>query len=168
MLALWVALIAVGIQRGTELWLARKNQAWALAQGAKEYGQRHYFLFFGLHLGWMLGWFVEGSLRHSISPHWEGWLGLFLAAQGLRYWAIASLGPYWNTRILIVPNAQRVRRGPYRFMAHPNYLAVGLELLALPLIFDAWITALVASLLNALLLLGVRIPAEEQALRELG
>lgn len=168
MLSLWVALLLVVLQRFLELRLARRNQVWALSRGAQEYGRGHYFLFFLLHLGWMLGWFVEGSLRHSVSPYWGLWLGVFLLAQGLRYWAIASLGRYWNTRILVVPGAPRVRSGPYRFIPHPNYLAVALELFALPLVFEAWITALAASVLNAILLLGVRIPTEERALRELG
>ncbi|MER3481939.1 MAG: hypothetical protein C4332_00975 [Meiothermus sp.] len=166
MLSLWIALGFVVVQRVLELRLARKNLAWALAQGAKEYGAEHYFLFFPLHLGWMLGWVIEGSLRHSVSSVWWLWLLIFLLAQALRYWAIRSLGRYWNTRILIVPGAKRVQSGPYRFIPHPNYVAVGLELFSLPLVFNAWITASVASVLNAVLLLRVRIPAEERALRE--
>jgi methyltransferase len=154
----------VALQRLAELWLAERNRRWALARGAKEYGQGHYPLFFILHLGWLLGWALEGSWRGQASGLWWLWLGVFLAAQGLRYWAIATLGPYWNTRILIVPGGRRIREGPYRYLRHPNYLAVSLELLALPLIFNAWITALAASLLNAWLLLRVRIPAEEAAL----
>lgn len=82
----------------------------------------------------------------------------------MRYWAIVSLGRYWNTRILIVPGGRRVRTGPYRILRHPNYLAVAVELAAVPLIFRAWRTAIIAGLLNAALLLGLRIPAEEAAL----
>lgn len=166
MVALWLALALVAVQRLLELRLARQNEQWARSRGAREYGRAHYPLFFILHLGWMLGWLLEGSMRHSISGLWWLWLGIFLLAQLLRYWAIVSLGPYWNTRILVVPGGKRSRVGPYRWVAHPNYLAVALELLALPLVFDAWITALLASLLNAGLLLGIRIPAEEKALRQ--
>jgi methyltransferase len=164
---IWVALVALMVQRLSELRLAQRNLRWALANGGREYARGHYPLFFVLHVGWMLGWVVEGLARGSVSPIWWVWLLVFLLGQGLRYWAIASLGKRWNTRIVIVPGGERVTTGPYKFIAHPNYLAVALELLALPLVFGAWVTALVASVLNALLLLYIRIPAEEKALKEL-
>lgn len=163
---IYLALFFVAVQRLLELRLARRNLAWALKRGAQEYGREHYPLFFLLHVGWMLGWCFEGSSRGGLSPLWGLWLAAFILAQLLRYWAIASLGPYWNTRILVIPGAERVRKGPYRFLPHPNYLAVALELLSLPLVFGAWVSALVATVLNAGLLLGIRIPAEERALRE--
>lgn len=164
MVALWVALAWVVLQRLLELRLAQANLRWALARGGQEYGREHYPLFFLLHIGWMLGWLLEGLARHQSSPIWGFWLLVFLLAQGLRYWAIGSLGRYWNTRIVIVPGGQRITRGPYRYLRHPNYLAVALELLSLPLAFNAWVTALAATVLNAWLLLCVRIPAEEKAL----
>jgi len=95
---------------------------------------------------------------------WPLWLGLFLAAQGLRYWCIATLGFRWNTRILVLPGVPPIRRGPYRLLRHPNYLAVTVEIVCGPLIFGAWATALVAGVADAWLLLAVRIPAEEEAL----
>jgi methyltransferase len=162
----WIALVLVAIQRLLELRLAQNNLKWALSQGAKEYGRAHYPLFFLLHIGWMLGWLVEGLARNQPSSIWWFWLAVFFLAQGLRYWAIRSLGRYWNTRILIVPGAKKISTGPYRFFPHPNYLAVALELLSLPLVFNAWITAVVATILNAILLLGIRIPAEERALQQ--
>jgi methyltransferase len=168
MVAIWVALAFVVVQRLLELRLASINLRWALSQGAREYGREHYPLFFLLHIGWILGWLTEGLARNQISEIWWLWLAVFLLAQGLRYWTIFSLGRYWNTRILIVPGAKRVTTGPYRYLPHPNYLAVTLELLSLPLIFNAWITAVVATIFNAILLLGIRIPAEERALREYG
>ncbi|WP_027877475.1 isoprenylcysteine carboxyl methyltransferase family protein [Meiothermus cerbereus] len=164
MVALWLALAFVVVQRILELRLAQANLRWALSQGAREYGREHYPVFFLLHLGWMLGWLLEGLARQQLSPIWWLWLAVFVLAQGLRYWAIQSLGRYWNTRIIIVPGAKKIAGGPYRYLRHPNYLAVALELLSLPLIFNAWITALAATLLNAWLLLTVRIPAEEKAL----
>lgn len=167
MVAIWVALAVVALQRLLELRLAQANLRWALAQGGHEFGREHYPLFFVLHGCWMLGWLLEGLARNQLSPIWEFFVAVFLLAQGLRYWAIQSLGKYWNTRIIVVPGAPRVRTGPYRYFPHPNYLAVALELLSLPLVFNAWITALVASCLNALLLLFIRIPAEEKALREM-
>jgi methyltransferase len=165
--ALYLAVAAVAVQRLLELRLAKRNLAWALAQGGREYGREHYPLFFLLHVGWMLGTLWESSLRSQLSALWGVWLGIFLLAQGLRYWVIRTLGRQWNTRILVVPGAERIRTGPFAYISHPNYLAVGLELLSLPLVFNAWITALVASILNALLLLLVRIPTEERALRTL-
>lgn len=153
------------VQRLAELRLAARNRAWMLAQGAEEHGAGHYPLFFGLHVGWMLGWIFEALARGPLlPPGWWLWLGLFGLAQGLRYWCIVSLGRYWNTRILVIRGGERVRRGPYRWLRHPNYLAVAVELLCVPLVFGGWVTALVASGLNAALLLGVRIPAEERAL----
>ncbi|MCB0166107.1 MAG: hypothetical protein KDI79_17870 [Anaerolineae bacterium] len=156
------------IQRLFELRVAERNRKWALRQGAREYGANHYPLFFMLHPGWLIGWVSEAlAIGSRLSRWWPVWFGLFAAVQGLRYWAITSLGRYWNTRILIVPGGRRVRTGPYRLFRHPNYLAVAVELAAVPLIFGAWRTAVVASLLNAALLLGLRIPAEEAALEHI-
>ena len=155
-------------QRGLELRLAARNRRWALAQGAREYGAGHYPLFFLLHGGWLVGWVFEAFRRGPVlSAQWGVWLGLFAAAQWLRYWAISSLGSRWNTRILVIPGLSPVQNGPYRYLRHPNYVAVALELLVIPLIFNAWLTALLASLLNAALLLFIRIPAEEKALSNL-
>jgi methyltransferase len=94
-------------------------------------------------------------------------LFLVLLSQGLRYWCIATLGQQWNTRVIVVPGAGRVGGGPYRYMPHPNYVAVVVEGVALPLVYSAWITALVFTVANAVLLVGVRIPVEERALRAL-
>lgn len=156
---------AVIVQRLAELRLARRNEQWARSRGAVEYGAGHYPAFFLLHAGWLAGWISEASLGGPvIAAEWPAWLALFAGAEALRYWAIASLGRRWNTRILVLPGEPPVRRGPYRYVRHPNYIAVAVELAAVPLLFDAWITALVAGVLNAVLLLAIRIPAEEQAL----
>ena len=110
---------------------------------------------------------VEGLLRGPEPPVW--WpvpLAAFLLVQPLRYWSILSLGENWNTRVLVVPGGKLVRRGPYRYFPHPNYVVVAVEVLTFPLIFGAWITAITFSLLNATLLY-VRIRTENRALREL-
>ncbi|MES2765734.1 MAG: isoprenylcysteine carboxylmethyltransferase family protein [Bacteroidota bacterium] len=159
------ALFFLSIQRLLELRLAARNQAWSLSQGAEEFGAKHYPLFFVLHIGWIIGWIWEGLLKNDLSDIWAVWLGIFIAAQFLRYWAITSLGKFWNTRILIVPNATPVTSGAYKFLNHPNYIAVVLELLSLPMIFNAWKTAVIATVLNAALLLFIRIPAENRALQ---
>ncbi len=156
------------IQRLTELRLAKQNEQKARAAGAKEYGAEHYPLFFVLHIGWFVGWISEAIIR-GIHPTrlWPLWFCFFSVAQLLRYWAITTLGSAWNTRVLIIPNQPRIQGGPYRFMDHPNYLAVIIELAMVPLMFRAWITTTIASIFNAILLLGIRIPAEERALEKL-
>lgn len=151
------------IQRLLELRHARANERWARAQGATEHGREHYWAFFVLHPAWLLAVLLEGRANRG-RVNWI-MLALLLALQPLRYWVIRSLGRYWNTRILIVPGGQRVQAGPFRWLRHPNYTVVALELAAAPLAVGAWRTALAFSLLNAALLLGVRIPAEETALR---
>lgn len=154
------------LQRIAELRIAAVNRTWALAAGAKEYGGTHYPCFFILHSAWLMSWMYEGYWRNDLSPRWLLWFSIFIMAQGIRYWSINSLGRFWNTRILVIPGMMPVRRGPYQYLRHPNYLAVTMELVCVPLIFNAWITATVISLLNAALLLIIRIPAEEAALRE--
>ena len=120
-----------------------------------------------LHSLWLVSTLVEGLLRGPEIPAW--WplpLMAFLLVQPLRYWAIFSLGTNWNTRVLVVPGVKLVRSGPYRYFPHPNYVVVAVEILTFPLIFGAWITAIVFSILNAALLL-IRIRTENQALKEL-
>jgi len=166
--AAWVLWILVGLivaQRLAELRLANRNERWIRAQGGEEHAPEHYPLFFLLHGGWLLGWVAEAWLRGpELAPAWAAWAALFLGAQVLRYWTIRTLGRRWTTRILTLPDRPPIRTGPFRLLRHPNYLAVAVELLAVPMILGAWVTALVATILNAALLLGVRIPAEERAL----
>jgi methyltransferase len=162
---LWLVVAVVIVQRIAELRLARRNGAWLRAQGAVEVGARHYPVFFVLHPAWLVGTIVEASVRGpTLVP---AWLVLFAAAQGLRYWAIGTLGPRWNTRILVLPGRVPIRAGPYRWLRHPNYVAVAIELLAVPAAFGAWGTAIAASLANAIVLLAIRIPAENRALTQL-
>ncbi len=162
---LWIVAVAIVIQRLAELRLARRNEAWARARGAVEHGARHYPAFFVLHGAWLFGWIGEAWLRGpQLARGWLVWLAVLAFAEVLRYWAIASLGRRWNTRVLVMPGEPPLTRGPYRFIRHPNYVAVALELAAVPLMFGAWITAVVATLANAVLLLAVRIPVEERAL----
>ena len=159
--------LAVGLvvlQRLLELALSRRNERRLLARGALERGREHYPLIVALHVVWLLSTLIEGALRGPVL--WPIPLALFLLVQPLRYWAIFSLGDCWNTRILVVPGAKPVRRGPYRYLKHPNYVVVAVEILTFPLIFGAWITAIVFSILNAALLY-VRIREENRALARL-
>ncbi len=155
----------VGVQRLLELGLSRRNERRLRARGAVERGRGHYPFMVALHALWLFSTAVEGSRRPGARLG-RAALAAFLLAQPLRYWAIASLGEHWNTRILVVPGEKLVRKGPYRYVRHPNYLVVATEVLALPLIFDARFTALVFSILDAALL-AVRIREEERALRDL-
>jgi methyltransferase len=155
----------LGAERLVELVLSRRNAARALARGGRETGQGHYRVMVVLHSLFLVscGAEVLGLGRPFPGTPGYGALAVALGAQALRYWAIASLGERWNTRIIVVPGLAPVTRGPYRWLRHPNYVAVVLELAAVPLLHGAWVTALVFSLANALLL-RVRIRAEEAAL----
>ncbi len=162
---LGVALVAA--QRLFELVLARGNERRARARGAVERGRGHYPFIVVLHVSWLVSTLVEGILRGPDLPaYWPVPLALFLLVQPLRYWAVFSLGERWNTKILIVPGEKPVSRGPYKYLDHPNYVVVAVEILAFPLIFGAWVTALVFTVLNAAIL-SVRIREENRALKEL-
>jgi methyltransferase len=157
----------VGLQRVAELLLSRRHERLLRARGAVERGRGHYPLIVALHVLWLLSTLVEGLLRGPDPPaYWPVPLALFLLAQPLRYWALFSLGECWNTRILVVPGTKPIRRGPYRYLRHPNYVVVAAEIFTFPLIFGAWITAVVFSTLNAALLY-VRIKSENRALAQL-
>jgi methyltransferase len=162
-----LAVGCVALQRLLELRLSRRNERLLRARGAIERGRGHYPLMVALHALWLLSMLIEGLLRGPGLPAlWPIPAALFLLVQPLRYWSIRSLGDYWNTRILVVPGAKLVARGPYRYLRHPNYVVVAVEVATFPLIFGAWVTALVFSVLNAALLF-VRIREENRALAEL-
>ncbi|MRX70934.1 hypothetical protein GJU40_01970 [Bacillus lacus] len=154
------------IQRITELIIAKRNEKWVLSRGGVEHGREHYYLIVTLHVSFLLALVLETTYFSSgISPLWPVLLPLIILTQIIRYWAIASLGYYWNTRIIIIPDHEVVSKGPYQFMRHPNYVVVAAEILFLPLLFSAYATAILFSILNAFMML-IRIPAEEKALRQ--
>ncbi|MEO8517601.1 MAG: isoprenylcysteine carboxyl methyltransferase family protein [Dermatophilaceae bacterium] len=163
-MSLYVALIlAVAAERLLELVVSKRNLTWARTHGGREYGFGHYPFMVFLHTGLLVACLVEAGHRPFIPA--LGWpmFALVLLAQALRWWCITVLGPRWNTRIVVVPGLPLVDRGPYRWMRHPNYVAVVVEGIALPLVHTAWITALVFTVVNAGLL-RVRISAENLAL----
>lgn len=170
---LYVCLVlATGVERLVELRISRRNAAEALAQGGREYGQRHFPAMVVLHTGLLVACIAEVLLLHRPFISALGWpmLAIALLAQVGRYWIIHSLGRQWNTRVIVVPGAKRVTdRGPYRlgWLKHPNYLLVVIEGIALPLVHTAWITAIAFTVLNAVLLLRFRLPVENRALKEL-
>jgi methyltransferase len=153
-----IALVAA--QRVAELWYAQRNTRRLLVQGGVEIGRNHYPLFVLLHTAWLLA--IIFALHPNEPLHWAPLLG-YILCECLRAWTMLSLGPYWTTRIITLPDAPLVRRGPYRFLRHPNYVVVTCEIALLPLVFaEVWIAA-VFSLLNAALLVW-RIRVENQAL----
>lgn len=165
---LYLMLIAAtAVERVVELLVSRRNAAWAFARGAREYGRGHWPVMVGLHSALLLACLVEVLLANRPFIPWLGWPALVIAVgcQAARWWCIRSLGRRWNARVIVVPGLPLVARGPYRWLRHPNYLVVAVEGVALPMVHTAWVTAAVFSLLNAVLLLGFRIPTEERALR---
>lgn len=160
-----ILVAAVGLERLAELVLTRRNVAWALAQGGVEHGRGHYPAMVVLHTGFLVGAVAEVWLLQRVFTPWLGWtmLVLVVAAQGLRWWCIGSLGRRWSTRVVVLPGEPLVAHGPYRFVRHPNYVAVVVEGVALPLVHGAWLTALVFTVLDTVLL-RTRIRVEDEAL----
>jgi methyltransferase len=155
----------VAVERLAELVVSRRNLAWSLARGGSEHGQGHYPWMVLLHTGLLVGALVEVAVADRPFLPALGWpmLGLVVASQALRWWCIRTLGHRWNTRVVVVPGLPLVHGGPYRVLAHPNYVAVVVEGFALPLVHTAWVTAAVFTVLNVPLL-AVRIRAEEAAM----
>ncbi len=166
LVAFTVLVALVGLERLAELVVSKRNAAWSLALGGREYGLGHYPVMVVLHSGLLVGMLVEAWVRRPDVPGMLAWtmLALVLGSQALRWWCISTLGRRWNTRVIVVPGLPLVDRGPYRLFAHPNYVAVVVEGVALPLVHAAWITALVFTLANAALL-TVRLRVENDALR---
>lgn len=159
-----VVVLLVAAQRLAELAVARRNTARLLAQGAVEHGRGHYPLIVLLHTAWLL------SLPLVVpADRWpDPWLlGLFILLQPMRVWVITSLGGRWTTQVIVLPGAEPLRRGPYRWLRHPNYLIVAAEIALLPLAFGAWAHALLFSVLNAAVL-AWRIRVEDAALHRPG
>jgi methyltransferase len=161
---LWTVLSLVAVQRLAELAYARHNTRRLLAEGAEESGAAHYPLLVGLHALWLLSLAI--FVPADQPPNW--WLlGVFALLLAVRIWVLVSLGRFWTTRVITLPDAPLVRRGPYRWFRHPNYLVVMGEILVLPLAFGAWWIAVLFSLANAALL-ALRVRVEERALAPRG
>jgi methyltransferase len=139
----------VVIQRLAELAYANANTRRLLAEGGREYGAAHYPLFIVLHTGWLISiaLFAEPTTRPDLLL-----LNAFIASQTFRFWTLASIGRWWTTRIISAPHFPKVKRGPYRFIKHPNYALVVVEIALLPMLLGAPMMALTFSLLNAALL----------------
>ncbi len=161
-----LALIAlITVERGLELLVAQRHARWAAANGGVEYGRRHYPAMVVLHVGLLAGILVEVAAAHRQFVPAVGWpaLAVTCLVQVARWWCVRSLGPRWNTRVIVVPGMPLETRGPYRWLRHPNYVIVVTEGLALPLVYNAWLTALLFTTANAVLL-AVRLQVENRAL----
>lgn len=158
-------LLAVAGERLVELVVGRRHAQWSITHGGIEFGRSHYPAIVALHALLLVSCAAEvyGADRPFLP--WLGWpmVAVVVASTVIRWWCVAVLGNHWNPRLIVVPDAPLVRRGPYRWLHHPNYTAVTAEVAALPLVHSAWLTALVFSVANALVL-TVRIRAENTAL----
>ena len=166
-----IFVLATGLERLYELRISRVNARIAMEQGGNEVGRGHFPWMVALHTSLLVGAIAEVWIFDRPFIIWLGipMLIITLACQFARYWIISTLGWQWNTRVIVVPGAQRIRRGPYRFrwLRHPNYWIVVIEGIALPMIHTAWVTAVIFTILNAILLLGFRVPTEDEALKAL-
>jgi len=156
----FVILALVTLQRLGELWLSNRNTRRLLARGAREVAPGHYPLIVMVHVLWLAAlWWLAPS-----QPVDAFWLALFVLLQLGRIWVIATLGERWTTRIIVLPGAPLVGRGPYRWVNHPNYVIVIGEIAVLPLVFGLWQLAIAFSLFNAAIL-AIRIREENRAIR---
>lgn len=154
-------------QRLIELVIARRNELYIKSQGGYEVGASHYPVMVALHTGWFISMIAEHVFTsRGISELWILWGGLFLLSQLGRIHVITTLGKFWNTRILILPNAKLVRQGLYKYLRHPNYWIVRTEIFVVPMLFNLWITAVLFTVANYFML-RVRIQAEDEALLKL-
>ncbi|MGH7901207.1 MAG: isoprenylcysteine carboxyl methyltransferase family protein [Thermodesulfobacteriota bacterium] len=154
------------MQRLVELILAKRNENKLKAKGALEFDRNGYRVIVAMHFAFFLCLVIEKvTLQRGLSKFWVAFLILFFIAQFLRYWAITTLGINWNTKVLVLPSHEITTKGPYRYLRHPNYIAVIIEIASIPLIFSCYITALVFSILN-LVLLRRRIKIEESVLKK--
>jgi len=160
----WILIIIIALQRISELLIARSNERKALSEGAVEYDPQGYKGIVAMHTIFFLSFIAEYYIfRRSLNTLWPLLLLILLTAEVLRYWAILSLGRYWNTKVLVIPGTSLVSKGPYKYIRHPNYLAVVIEIAVIPLIFSCYITSALFTLFN-LIVLRRRIRIEESAL----
>lgn len=166
MIGFWLMLLILAAQRIIELFISKRNEAWLKAQGGYEVGAEHYKYMVLLHATWFVAMIAEHYLRSTgLSPMWQVWLVVIILAQVGRYAVITTLGKFWNTRIIVLPHAPLVKNGLYRVVKHPNYWIVGTEIAVFPLLYELYITSLLYTILNAIML-TVRIRVEENALAE--
>src|ERR1700687_3169452 len=161
----YLFILAVGVERVIELVVARRNAAWSIAHGGKEFGRGHYPVMVSMHALLLVSCLAEVSGLHRPFIPWLGWpmFAVVVLTTVVRWWCVTVLGKHWNPRLIVIPGAPLVRSGPYRWLHHPNYAVVVTEVAALPLVHSAWLTAMGFSIAKAWVL-NVRIRAENTAL----
>lgn len=148
------------LQRLSELIIARRNEKWLLSQGAIQYGQSHYPFMIALHTLFIISIIAEYVFRVAPQIDWLV-LVLFILVLSFKFWALSSLGKYWNTKIYRIPGVYPVKKGPYKVLKHPNYMEVVCEIAIIPLVFHLYYTAIIFSVLNSIMLV-VRIRTENE------
>jgi methyltransferase len=161
----YLFILAIGAERLVELVVSRRNANWSIAHGGKEFGRGHYPVMVSMHTLLLVACVIEVWALHRPFIPWLGWpmLAVVVLSTVVRWWCAAVLGKHWNPRVIVIPDAPLVRRGPYRWIHHPNYAAVVAEVAALPLMHSAWLTAILFTAANAAVL-NVRIRTENLAL----
>jgi methyltransferase len=150
------------ILRIAELLLSKMNELWLLQRGAVEYGKKHYLLIVAMHILFLISLLIEYDIQQP-AKYSSCFLIFYLALLALKVWVISSLGKFWNTKIFHITGYPLVKKGPYKYIKHPNYIIVIAEIAVIPLIFHLFYTAVIFTLLNAILL-SVRISEENKAL----
>lgn len=162
----YIVISIVIIQRLTELIISKKNEKWLLSNGAVEYGNEHYKFIVLLHSCFFISMIIEYNFferDHNLNIINYLFLVFFILLQLVRVWVLVSLGKFWNTKIFRITGLDLVRKGPYKFLKHPNYVVVACEIFVLPMIFGLYVTAIVFTILNAVMLY-VRIGVENKVL----
>jgi methyltransferase len=153
------------LQRSVELIAAKKNERIIRCMGAVEYDVKGYRFIVMMHTFFFISLLIEFlTFSKVINQFWYIFFSIFLFAQVIRYWALISLGIFWNTKILVIPGTELINKGPYKYLRHPNYLAVIIELAVIPLIFSCYFTSILFSIMNIVVLVR-RIKIEEKALK---
>lgn len=154
-------------QRLIELFIAKRNEKWMKKRGGIEKGEGHYRWFIIIHILFFISILAETFIRSNQMIYVNYiLLFIFIITQMGRFWCIYSLGRFWNTKVIILPGEPIIKKGPYKYIKHPNYIIVGVELFVIPLLFGAYVTAIIFPILH-ILLLRMRIPIENKALLEL-
>ncbi|WP_342028664.1 isoprenylcysteine carboxyl methyltransferase family protein [Oceanobacillus limi] len=161
---MWILIFFIICQRLVELVIAKRNERWMKARGGIEKGEAHYKWFIYLHILFFLSILIEVLIQDR-SYHQLNYLFffIFVLAQLGRIWCIHTLGRFWNTKIIVLPRVALIKKGPYKYVKHPNYVIVAVELFIIPMLFGAYLSAVTFPLLH-ILLLKIRIPSEEKAL----
>lgn len=166
MIYFWIFLLFLLAQRAVELIIAKRHEQSLKRLGAIEIDSNGYLFIVGMHAAFFVSLICERFiLNHPVNPEWKILFLIFFAAQTLRYWAIISLGVYWNTKILVAPRHSLLTKGPYRFFRHPNYIVVMTELAVIPLIFSCYITSAAFTVINAVVI-HRRIKIETDSLKK--